>query len=288
MLRRFLMIPFLATIMLGFLADAPDPVCGQASNEGTIICCNQHVKVRGNWVGALHSASCEDYARNNATARAQLCKMKCLSKEAKERYCGKENCKENPKPPGSVYAGVPGARTRVQPGETAEAVGSTVHGQRLVYREVKKVNETVWFKIAMPPHLAGWISENEVFCELPPPPPPPPPDHSCKKDLKVPGALFVGSPKHVVGNAYSDPTGDSKVIATSPNGTRMVYREVRESKGETWFYVVPPGRPPGWMRGSDLVCNRPGEPVPGRKIKELDSGLATERPTAAIASAGRG
>jgi hypothetical protein len=272
-------------------ADMPRPVCGQdsppASREGAIICCNQIIGVRGNWFGALHNANCEEYARTNAEVRRSLCAMQCLSKEAKKKYCGKEDCKENPTPPGSVYAGVPGARTRSAPDKTSQAIGSPVWGGRLVYQEVKKVNGNVWYKVARPSHLAGWISEEEVFCELPPPPPPRPPDHSCKKNPKVPGALFAGSSTTVVGVVYSDATGDSQVIGTQPNGTRVVYKEVRENKGETWFHVFPPGRPSGWMRGSDLVCSRPGDPAPGM-TKPLDSSLATERPTAAIASAGRG
>jgi hypothetical protein len=198
--------------------------------------------------------------------------VQCLSKDVKERYCVKEDCKDNPKVPGSIYTGVPFASTRAQPSETSEVVGSPFYGLRLSYREVKTIDGTTWYNVHSPRHYAGWISEDEVFCELPPPPPPPPPDHSCKKNPKVPGAMFAMNTKSAAGKVYAEPTMDSKVISSPPNGTRMVYREVRENKEGKWFYTASPGRPPGWMKESDLVCNRPGEPVPPRITIPLKDG----------------
>jgi hypothetical protein len=288
-MNRNLTIAAVLLSPLCLLADSRQPACGQASGTGTIICCNQHVEVRGNWIGGDRKANCEEWARKNARARRELCVVECLSKDVKERYCMKEDCKENPKPPGSVYVGiVPAISIHAQPSETSEAVSSPFYGARLRYREVRKVDGRTWYRIEGPPYKSGWVSEEEVFCELPPQPPPPPPDYSCKKNPKGQGAMFAMSTKSGAAQVYSEPTGDSKVIASPANGTRMVYREVRQVNDETWFYVAPPGRSPGWMNGIDLVCSRPGDPIPPKINKPLDPGLANERPTAAISSAGRG
>ena len=214
MLPRILSIPVLVTALWLFLADAPRPACGQASGDGTIVCCNQHVEVRGNWVGGDHKANCEDYARRNALARRQLCAMQCLKKQAKEQYCGKDKCKDNPASSGLIYTGVPDAKTHDQPSEDSKVVGSPFYAERLRYAAVKKVDGTSWYYVDRPPSRAGWISEDDVFCQEPPPPPPIPLDYSCKKDLKGSGkrygGLFAQSPKGVSTRIYSEPTTDSK------------------------------------------------------------------------------
>jgi hypothetical protein len=288
--RKLPIFAVLLTPAVFLFGDTPPLLCGATTGEGTIICCNQHVKVRGNWLGGDRKANCEEWARTNARARAELCKVQCLAKDVKERYCVKEDCKDNPKVPGSIYAGVPFARTRAQPSETSEVVGSPLYGRRLNYREVKTIDGTTWYNVVFPLHNAGWISEDEVFCELPPPPPPAPPappDHNCKKNPKVPGAMFSMNTQTGLGKVHSEPTADSQVISTEVNGMRMVYREVRENKEGKWFYVTRPARPPGWMKESDLVCNRPGESVPPRiVIPPQDFDLYQGTP--AISSAGRG
>lgn len=68
------------------------------------------------------------------------------------------------------------------------------------------------------------------------------------------GAVLVSATGSAVGKMYSEPTTQSAVIATSPNGTRLVYDRVMEVNGQTWFHVIPPGKPGGWVSSKDLAC----------------------------------
>lgn len=101
------------------------------------------------------------------------------------------------------------------------------------------------------------------------------------------GSVFAAS-KSMRILETADPGG--KVLDSPPSGTRLVYRRVlvNASGAKTWYYVAPPGRAAGWVAAADVSATRPTEPPQARIIKPLDSGLATERPTAAQTAAARG
>lgn len=91
------------------------------------------------------------------------------------------------------------------------------------------------------------------------------------------------------GRIYSEPSTTSTVLGSPPSGTRMRYTNTTHVNGQAWYYIQPPGRPAGWMSGSQLSCTRPVAP-PRRGISQppLDSGLNKDRPNAAQAAGGRG
>lgn len=104
------------------------------------------------------------------------------------------------------------------------------------------------------------------------------------------GAVFAAGKAAPVTKAYEAPNAASKVVGTQPNGTRLVFRRTMlGADGKvTWYYVAPPGRPAGWVSASEVAANRPGDPPQAKLITPVDSGLATERPTAAQTAAARG
>ena len=104
------------------------------------------------------------------------------------------------------------------------------------------------------------------------------------------GAVFAAGKSAPIAKAYETPDPTSKVVGTQPNGTRLVFRrQMLGADGKvTWYYVAPPGRPAGWVSAAEVVETRPGDPPAAKLIKPLDSGLATERPTAAQTAAARG
>lgn len=104
------------------------------------------------------------------------------------------------------------------------------------------------------------------------------------------GAVFALGKTAPVTKVHEQANSTAKVVGTQPNGTRLVYRrQMLGADGKvTWYYVAPPGRPAGWVAASEVAENRPGAPPVAKIIKPLDSGLATERPTAAQTAAARG
>lgn len=115
---------------------------------------------------------------------------------------------------------------------------------------------------------------------------------NCCDKMPEKGGLFVMGKTGHFGKSYTEPSTSSQVTGTFPNGTRVVYNQTTRINGHTWYYVHPPGRPAGWMPGSELMCLRPGTPIP---IPEYFDGPAfrrpdgsTERPTAATVAGARG
>lgn len=110
---------------------------------------------------------------------------------------------------------------------------------------------------------------------------------------KVPekGGLFAAGTTAPVAIIYSETSTDSRKLGTQANGTRVVYSQTSRVNGETWYFVRPPGRPAGWIQGSDLMCLRPGTPTPIPEYFEgpfVNPDGSTPRPTAAQVAGARG
>lgn len=102
------------------------------------------------------------------------------------------------------------------------------------------------------------------------------------------GCAFAGSgSRQGTVKIYEGPSLTSAPILNVPNGTRLCYTLVMEVDGQQWFKVKPPGRPSGWVSSKDLVCRRPGDPLP-LDVKSLNLDLSNARPTAAQVAGGRG
>jgi hypothetical protein len=101
------------------------------------------------------------------------------------------------------------------------------------------------------------------------------------------GSVFAASKST---KTYEAPNTTSKMVDSPPSGTRLVYRRVMlgANGAKTWYYVAPPGRAAGWVAAADTSASRPGEPPAAKIIKPLDSGLSSDRPTAAQTAAARG
>jgi hypothetical protein len=102
------------------------------------------------------------------------------------------------------------------------------------------------------------------------------------------GSVFAAGTTLPMGRTYSEPSTDASRTGTYPNGTRMVYTQTRQVDGQTWYRVNPPGRPAGWMPGSEVSCTRPGEPNRSLGPPVLNPDGSTPRPTAAIVAGARG
>jgi hypothetical protein len=111
----------------------------------------------------------------------------------------------------------------------------------------------------------------------------------CGDTMPERGAVFAAGTTLPIGRVYSDASTGATITGTYPNGTRMVYTQTKQVDGQTWYRVNPPGRPAGWMPGSEVSCTRPGEP--NRSFGSppvLYPDGSTPRPTAAIVAGARG
>ena len=98
------------------------------------------------------------------------------------------------------------------------------------------------------------------------------------------GSLYAST---LGGRIYSEPSTNSTVVDSPPNGTRLRYTNTTTVNGETWYYIQAPGRPNGWMPASQLSCTRPiPPPTPKRTIDPKDASVFSGR--AALASGARG
>lgn len=114
---------------------------------------------------------------------------------------------------------------------------------------------------------------------------------NCCDNMPEKGGLFASSTTGPVVITYSEPSTGSRVVGNQPNGTHVVYNQTTRINGHTWYYVHPPGRPAGWIRGSDLMCLRPGTPMPSPQYFDgplLHPDGSTPRPTAAQVAGARG
>ncbi len=114
---------------------------------------------------------------------------------------------------------------------------------------------------------------------------------NCCDSMPEKGGLFVMGKTLPAGKYYTEPSTGSTVVGTQPNGTRVVYNQTRRINGQTWYYVHPPGRPAGWMPGSELRCLRPGTPMPMPDYFRgplLYPDGSSPRPTAAQVAGARG
>jgi len=111
--------------------------------------------------------------------------------------------------------------------------------------------------------------------------------NDCYGKMPEKGAVFAQSTTRVVSRIYSEPSTSSETVGNQPNGTRLVYSQTKQVDGQTWYYVITPGRPSGWVSGSEISCTRPGgETVPTFPRDHPPDHIFEG--TAAIASAGRG
>lgn len=84
----------------------------------------------------------------------------------------------------------------------------------------------------------------------------------CGWDSLQKGGVFAQSATAGSVTVYSEPSSISSALTSVPNTARLIFRETRQVGNQTWFYVVPPGKPAGWVPAKDLACQRPGEPFP--------------------------
>jgi hypothetical protein len=110
----------------------------------------------------------------------------------------------------------------------------------------------------------------------------------CGENMPEKGAVFAAGTTLPMGRTYSEPSTDAGITGTYPNGTRMVYTQTKQVNGQTWYRVAPPGRPAGWMPGSEVSCTRPGEPYQRGPGPVLHDDGSTPRPTAATVAGARG
>jgi hypothetical protein len=111
----------------------------------------------------------------------------------------------------------------------------------------------------------------------------------CGDTMPEKGPLFASGRTSPAAKYYSDASTGSAVIGNFPNGTRLHYNETRVIDGQRWYHITPPGRPAGWMPGSDVSCTRPGEPNPSLgRPPVLNPDGTTPRPTAAQVAGARG
>lgn len=104
------------------------------------------------------------------------------------------------------------------------------------------------------------------------------------------GAVFAKAKSGPAVKILAEAVPTSKVLSTPNNGTRLPYRKkiVGSDGRETWYFVVIPGRAPGWVAANDTSPTRPEAPPPPRMIVPVDSGITAERPTASQTAAARG
>lgn len=104
------------------------------------------------------------------------------------------------------------------------------------------------------------------------------------------GAVFARAKEGPVVKVLANAAAGAKVLSTPNNGTRLPYRKkmIGGNGQETWYFVVIPGRAPGWVAAADTSATRPQAPPPPKMITPVDSGLTAERPTASQTAAARG
>lgn len=101
----------------------------------------------------------------------------------------------------------------------------------------------------------------------------------CGDNTARSGSLYASTG----GRVYSEPSTNSTVVDGPPIGARLRYTNTTQVNGQTWYYVQPPGRPSGWISGSQLSCTRPEAPPLPKRIQEIDSALVPAGTTVQIA-----
>lgn len=87
-------------------------------------------------------------------------------------------------------------------------------------------------------------------------------ENCCDDKMPEKGTLFTMGTNRPGALIYSEPSTDSRIVGNQPNGMRVVYTQTRRINGQLWYYVHATGPMVGWIRGSELVCLRPGTPIP--------------------------
>jgi hypothetical protein len=87
---------------------------------------------------------------------------------------------------------------------------------------------------------------------------------------------------------HADPSEQSQVIGTPPNGSRLMYDRVSEVGGRRWFHVSPPGGRSGWLPRSDVSCERPTSPPPAKPDRIRDCNIPQAESSSADTTGGRG
>jgi hypothetical protein len=92
---------------------------------------------------------------------------------------------------------------------------------------------------------------------------------------------FVYKNQRGDGTVHADPSADSEVVGTPPNGSRLMYDQVSESGGRRWYHVNPPGGRAGWLPASDVSCDRPTAPLPPKPDRVTDCDIPLANPSSA-------
>jgi len=104
-------------------------------------------------------------------------------------------------------------------------------------------------------------------------------------DCRNAGFVYAGT---LDGRTRSEPSSNSSVVDSPPSGTRLRYTRTQQVNGQTWYYIEPSGRPPGWFSGEQASCTRPtNAPLP-RIVIPPDEGMKRFNGRAAHAHAARG
>jgi hypothetical protein len=107
----------------------------------------------------------------------------------------------------------------------------------------------------------------------------------CGDNMPGKGTLYVGTK---AARVYSEPSTNATLIDSPPSGTRLRYTNSTQINGQTWYYIEPPGRPKGWIPGSQLSCTRPVEPPLPRIVIPNEPNFGPSPSTPAHAHAFRG
>ena len=103
------------------------------------------------------------------------------------------------------------------------------------------------------------------------------------------GFVFV-NPADGKAELRAEPDPEAKVVATAPNGARLVFRSVAVGvdNKNSWYRVEPPGGTPGWLAIAEASDKRPTTPPAARPIKLLESGIEKGSIAASPTAAARG
>lgn len=86
-----------------------------------------------------------------------------------------------------------------------------------------------------------------------------------------------------------EPSFDSPSnTASRVHGSRLLFKDMAEKNGTRWYYVTPPSGNPGWVPSSEVSCQPAFPLAPGKRLKEVDTGLGNAHPTSSMTTGGHG
>lgn len=269
--KPLVLATFLLALGVGLLQPGP-PLYAQrhAPGEGAIICCNMIIGVGGDWFGAIRN--CSEYLRSNSVARARAC-------AALAQACALVAQKQEPPEP--LVAALAGAPFHPLGKQGGSGVPCNAAFAALVLRytsapagrSIAPRPGQTWDYAQAPGGEFGCCPEVAEQCG---------PDN-CKSDPADSGFVYVGGP----GPIRTQPSTNGTVVGQPPVGGRLVYTQVTQSGGQTWYYVHPPGGVPGWFSGENVSCSRP-RPTPPTRPLPLPPGFGLANTSSPGPTAARG